>query len=99
MSAEPESSPPISLPHPIGELNGASIAYIEHRNCEMVRELGKLIATEDRLIIETTSLSDDPYHRIARSFILTQAQADSIRKLPETSVAQWECGMVLSGNN
>ena len=47
--------------------------------------------------LDFASALKDP-RRIARTFILSQAQADTIRRLPATSAANWECGSVLSGN-
>ncbi len=90
-------APPIRLPFPAAELNGASVAFTEHRNCEMIRERGRFIATEHGLSIQTTSLPDEPYARIARAFPLTQEQADTIRRMPPGASADWECGSVLSG--
>jgi hypothetical protein len=94
-----EQEPPIALPHPLQDLNGATVAFTEHRNCEMVREVGKLIATEDRLMIETTSVPDEPYRRIARTFVLTQEQADSLERLPDSSSVRWVCRNVLIGGD
>lgn len=97
LPSQAEAAPTIQLPFPLAALNGASVAFFEHRNCEMLRQQGRFVATENTLAIQTTSLPDDPYLRIARAFPLTQEQANTIRPLPRGSAVTWECASVLSG--